>query len=150
VGSGPAVSAEDVKGARISGFKILADAQMPLAAGIVLVNSQVEMDDLEVAGVGTGVEIRGAASPVLQASAIHDCTGDGVLISGASMPWLSHNAIQRNGHAGVAARDGARPVLVGNIIEKNPVELAADVNMDTVRERNFFLDAKPPRGGHKK
>jgi len=150
VGGGPAVSAEDVTGARISGFRILADAQMPLSAGIVLVNSQVEMDDLEVAGAGIGVEIRGAASPVLRASAIHDCTGEGVLISGASTPWLSHNAIQHNGHAGVAARDGAHPSLEGNIFEKNPVDLAPDVNMDTVRERNFFLDVKPPRGGRKK
>jgi PPM family protein phosphatase len=150
VGGGPAVSAEDVTGARISGFRILGDAQMPLSAGIVLVNSQVEMDDLEIAGAGIGVEIRGATSPVLRASAIHDCAGEGVLISGASSTWLSHNAIQRNGHAGVAARDGARPLLIGNIFEKNPVDLAPDVNMDTVRERNFFLDAKPARGGRKK
>jgi len=150
VGGGPAVSAEDVTGARISGFRILADAQMPLSAGIVLVNSQVEMDDLEVAGAAIGIDIRGTASPVLRASAIHDCTSEGVLISGASTPWLSHNAIQRNGHAGVAARDGARPLLVGNIFEKNPVDLPPDVNMDAVRERNFFLDAKPPRGGRKK
>ena len=151
VGSGPAVSAEDVTGARISGFRILADAQMPLSAGIVLVNSQVEMDDMEVAGAAIGVEIRGAASPVLRANAIHDSAGEGILISGASTPWLSHNAIQRNGRAGIAARDGAHPLLVGNVFEKNPVELAPDVNMDTVRERNFFLDvAKPPRGGRKK
>jgi serine/threonine protein phosphatase PrpC len=150
VGGGPAVSSEDVTGARISGFRILADAQMPLTIGIVLVNSEVEIDDIEVAGAGTGVEIRGAGFPILRASAIHDCSGDGVLITGASTPWLSHNAIQRNGHAGVAARDGARPLLVGNVFEKNPVELGPDVNMDTVRERNFFLDAKPPRGGRKK
>jgi PPM family protein phosphatase len=150
VGSGPAVSAEGVTGARISGFRILADAQMPLSAGIVLVNSQVEMDDLEVSGAAIGIEIRGAASPVLRASAIHDCTGEGILISGASTPWLSHNAIQRNGRAGIAAHDGAHPLLVGNVFEKNPVDLLPDVNMDTVRERNFFLDAKPPRGGRKK
>jgi len=148
-GGGPAVSADDVTGARLSGFRILADAQMPLPAGIVLINSQVEMDDLEVAGPAIGVEIRGTASPVLRASAIHDC-GEGILIAGASQPWLSHNAIQRNGRDGVEARDGARPVLVGNVIEKNAVDLGSDVNLDTVHERNFFLDVKPPRGGRKK
>lgn len=147
---GPAVSAEDIQDARISGFRILADVQMPISVGIVLANSQVEMDDVEVAGAGIGVEIRGPASPVLRASAIHDCTGEGILISGGSAPWLSHNAIQRNGGAGVAARDGARPSLVGNVFEKNPLDLPPDVNMDTVRERNFFLDAKPARGGRKK
>jgi hypothetical protein len=147
---GPVVLAENVTDARISGFRILIDVQIPVSAGIVLVNSPVEMDDLEVSGAAIGIEIRGAASPMLRASAIHDCSGEGILISGDSAPHLSHNAIQRNGRAGVAVRDGAHPVLVGNIFEKNPVELPPDVNMDTVREKNFFLDAKPPRGGRKK
>jgi len=89
-----------VKNARFTGFRILADAQMPLSAGIVLVNSDVQVEDNEVAGAGIGVEIRGAASPLLRANAIHDCAGEGILISGASAPWLSHNAIQRNGRAG--------------------------------------------------
>ncbi|HTT63478.1 MAG TPA: protein phosphatase 2C domain-containing protein [Bryobacteraceae bacterium] len=150
LGDSPGVLADDVTGATLSGFRILADAQMPLSAGIVLINSQVEMDDLEVAGAGTGIETHGARSSVLRASAIHDCTADGILVSGTSAPWLSHNAIQRNGHAGVAVLEGSHPVLVGNVIEKNPVALPPDVNMDTIRERNFFLDAKPPRGGRKK
>ena len=105
VGGGPAVLAEGVKNARVTGFRILADAQMPLSAGIVLANSDVEVEDMEVAGAAIGVEIRGAASPLLRANAIHDCAGEGILISGASAPWLSHNAIQRNGRAG---RGGAR------------------------------------------
>jgi serine/threonine protein phosphatase PrpC len=150
VGGGPAVLAEGVKNARVTGFRILADAQMPLSAGIVLVNSDVQVEDNEVAGAAIGVEIRGAASPLLRANAIHDCAGEGILISGASAPWLSHNAIQRNGRAGVAAHDGAHPALVGNVFEKNAVELPPDANMDALRQRNFFLDAKPGRGGAKR
>ena len=146
VGGGPAMLAEDVKNAQISGFRILAGAQMPLAAGIVLVNSAVEVDDTEIGGAGTGIEIRGAASPVLRADAIHDCSGEGILISGPSTPWLSHNTLQRNGRAGVAAHDGARPSLVGNVFEKNGLELAPDANLNAVREMNFFIDVKPARG----
>jgi len=150
VGRGPAVSAEDVRGARMEGFRILADALMPLTVGIVLVNSEVVIDDMEVAGAGVGIEIRGAASPLLRGNAVHDCAGEGILISGLSAPWLSHNAILRNGRAGVAAHDGARPALVGNVFEKNAVELPPEVNMDTVRQMNFFLDAKAGRGGAKR
>jgi PPM family protein phosphatase len=144
--TGPAVVADNVENARFAGFRILADPQMPLTAGIVLNNSQVTLEDIEVAGAGTGVEIRGAASPVVRASAIHDCTTAGLVIVGAGRPWISHNAFQRNKGAGLAAREGARPSLIGNVFEKNGVQLPSEVDMNQVRERNFFLDApRAPR-----
>jgi hypothetical protein len=145
VGNGPAVVAEQIKGARFSGFRILADAQMPLSAGVLLVNSEVELDDSEITGAGVGVEIRGAASPWLRANSIHNCTAEGILISGASQPWISQNTIVANGRAGLAAHDGARPALVGNLFDKNPVELPPDMKMDTVRELNHFPETRPPR-----
>jgi len=145
---GPAVIAEAVKGARLSGLRILADAQMPLTVGIRLLNSVVEVDDMEVDRAGIGVEIHGGAI-ALVGNAIHDCASEGVLILGGAGHWLSHNAIQRNKGAGIAARDGAKPALVGNIVEKNALELPGD-DMNLVRERNFLLDAPgrgaPPRG----
>ena len=144
--NGPAVIAENVTGARFSGFRILADPQMPLSVGIALRDSVVEIDDVEVKGAGIGIEIRGAASPALRASAIRDCLAEGVLILGPSSPWLSHNLIQANHGAGIAARDGAHPSLLGNVIEKNALEPPAT---DAVKELNFLLDAKPARGGRK-
>src|ERR1019366_1347374 len=45
--NGPAVIAEGVKGARLSGFRILADAEAPLSIGILLRESAVEIDDVE-------------------------------------------------------------------------------------------------------
>ena len=137
--NGPAAIAEDVEGARLSGFRILAAKDMPIATGILLRNSNVEVDDVEVDGAGVGVEIRGTANPVLRANAIHDCANQGVLILGASEPWISHNDIRRNKGAGLAARDGARPAMVGNVFEKNAVEVPEDMRQ-TVLERNTFLD----------
>jgi serine/threonine protein phosphatase PrpC len=134
--NGPAVIAEGVKGARLSGFRILADPGMPLSTGILLRDSAVEIDDVEVKGAGVGIEIRGAASPILRASAIRDCLAEGVLILGPGAPWLSHNLIQGNKGAGVAARDGARPALLGNVFDRNVLEPAAT---DAVKELNFFL-----------
>jgi serine/threonine protein phosphatase PrpC len=146
ISAGPAVMARDIKGARFSGFRILADSEMPLSAGIVLTNSEVEVDDVEVEGAGIGVEIRGSASPVLRSDDIRNCTAEGVLIAGTSAPWISHNAFRGNRGAGLAARDGARPSLVGNVFAGNAVELPADMAMDAVRERNVFLDE--PKAGH--
>jgi serine/threonine protein phosphatase PrpC len=142
--AGPAVIAEGVKGARFTGFRILADRSAPLSTGILLRDSAVEIDDVEVKGAGVGIEIRGTASPSVRASTIHDSLAEGILILGASTPWLSHNLIQTNKGAGVAAREGARPSLLGNVVDRNVLELPA--GMDSLKELNFLLDApKPPR-----
>jgi serine/threonine protein phosphatase PrpC len=145
--NGPAVIAEGVKGARFSGFRILADAAMPLSVGILLRDSVVEIDDVEVKGAGVGIEILGSASPMLRASAVRECLAEGVLILGPSAPWLSHNLIQANKGAGVAARDGAKPSLLANTFDRNVLEPAAT---DSVKELNFFLGpAQPaPRPSH--
>ena len=138
--SGPAVIAEGVKGARLSGFRILADPQAPLSVGILLRDSVVEIDDVEVKGAGVGIEIRGSASPTLRASAIRDCLAEGVLILGPAAPWLSHNLIQGNKGAGVAARDGAKAGLLANTFDRNVLDPPAT---DAIKELNFF--PSPPR-----
>jgi len=142
--NGPAVIAEGVKGARLSGFRILADQQTPLSAGIVLRDSQVEIDDVEIKGAGIGIEIRGTASPVLRGNSIRDCLAEGVLILGASAPWLSHNVIQGNKGAGMAAREGAKPALLENVIERNVLEVPGDREM--LRKQNFITEPPRPRG----
>ena len=143
---GPAVIAENVTAARFSGFRILADPQMPLSVGIALRNAAVEIDDVEVKGAGIGIEIHGPASPAVRACAIRDSLAEGVLILGGTTPWLSHNLIQANRGAGISARDGARPSLIGNVIDRNALEPPAT---DAVKTLNFLLDVKPVRGGRK-
>jgi serine/threonine protein phosphatase PrpC len=142
MGGGAAVIADNIKGARFSGFRILAAKDLPIPTGILLDNSRVEVDDVEVEGANIGVEIRGSSSPVLRANSVHDCLGEGVLILGASQAWISHNDIRRNKGAGLAARDGARPALLQNVFEKNavdPPELMAEA-----KEQNLFLDVPAP------
>lgn len=143
--TGPAVVGDRVDGARLSGFRIVADAEAPLNVGIGLRDSQVEIDDVEVKGAGIGIEIRGSASPMLRANAIRDCTTAGVLIVGPSQVWLSHNLIQANKGAGVAAREGAHPSLLGNVIDRNVLELPGD--KEEIRRQNVFPEAG--RGGRK-
>jgi PPM family protein phosphatase len=149
-GSGPVVLAQAIKGARMIGIRIDAkpagESAEPPPEGVVLVDSEIELSDNEVEGAGTGIEIRGAASPVLVGNAVHDCAGEGILISGPSSPRISHNALLRNGGAGVAGHDGAHPALVGNVFEKNGIDLPEGTDLDAVREMNFILDAKPKEG----
>ena len=135
--------ADNIKGARFSGFRILAAKDLPISMGILIDNASVEVDDVEVEGAGIGVVIRGAASPVLRANSIHDCANEGVLILGGSQLWISHNDIRRNKGAGLAARDGARPALLDNVFEKNVVEVPEDMKT-TVKDQNLLLDIPAP------
>lgn len=145
--AGPAVIAEKVENARLSGFSIQGDAQIPLSAGIVLAGSTVEIDDIEVAGAEVGVTMRGAGKPALRGSLIRDC-GVGLLLAGTVQPWISHNAIVKNRKAGVSATEGARPALSGNVFDRNKVELPAEMDMKPVREHNFTA-APPSTGGRR-
>jgi len=140
--SGPAVIAEGVKGVRFSGFRILADATTPLSIGISVRDSAVEIDDVEVKGAGVGIEIRGAGSPVVRASAIRDSLAEGVLLLGPNSAWLSHNLLQGNKGAGVAAREGAKPALLGNTFDHNVLEPPPS---DAVKALNFFVGTTTTR-----
>ncbi|PWT89314.1 MAG: hypothetical protein C5B56_07340 [Proteobacteria bacterium] len=148
LGTGPAVSAVHVAGARFAGFSIQADPTMPISTAMQMVDSVVELDDNEIAGAGTGIEIQSSATyphsdqSQLLANAIRDCTGTGVLVTGLSQPWMSHNSILRN-KSGLVARDGAKPSLIGNVFEKNGVDLPADMDLTAIHQNNFFLEPPP-------
>ena len=137
---GPGVIAQDVKDARLSGFHIVGDGQGPLSAGILLQNSAVEVDDVEVEGASVGIEIRDGAGVVVRASDVHDCPGEGLLITGAGAPWISHNLFRHNKGAGLAARGEARPALLGNVFEQNALELPSEMPLGPIRERNTIPD----------
>lgn len=142
--NGPAMIAENIQNARVSGFRMIGDGPLPLSAGIVLINSGVEIDNVEVQGAGIGVEVRGGHGASLSASVVEDCLAEGLLITGGAAPWISHNTFRRNKGPGLAARDGAKPLLRGNIFEKNGVELPPEL-MEAAKETNLFLDAGPAR-----
>jgi serine/threonine protein phosphatase PrpC len=144
VGPGPAIVADRVEFARLSGLNIQANAEMPLSAGIVLTDSSVEIDDMEIAGPEVGIVIRGGGRSTLRGNAIHDCTAVGVLIAGPAQPYLSHNSFVRNKKAGVAGSEGARPALTGNVFDRSKVELPPEIDMKVVREHNFFVGGPAP------
>lgn len=149
--SGPAAAmvAEGVHGAHVSGFRILASRDAPLAVGILIADSDVEIEDTAVDGAGTGIQIRGHATPVLRANTIENCLQTGIHISGNSAPQLRHNIIR----SGLTIEDPARPVLEGNMFGENggePFTIPGSMSREAVLKYNFFLKptrpARTPRG----
>lgn len=137
---GPAVLAQDIKDASFSGFHIVGDPQGPIAVGVLIRNSAIDLHDIEVEGASIGVHLQDSPASTLRASDIHDCAAEGVLVTGAGSPWISHNSFRRNKGPGLAARGGATPALLGNIFEKNGVELPPEMSMDAIRQRNVLPD----------
>jgi len=147
-----AITAEGVKNVRITGLRILADEKLPLAIGILLADSNVEVDDCEIGGAGAGIEIRGNARPLLRANSIHDSLSSGILISGAATPWLSHNDVVRNGRnprdprPGILVSGAARPILIGNVFAENGAQgivIPAGMDGAPILKFNFFPSGEP-------
>ncbi|PYT22233.1 MAG: hypothetical protein DMG57_35995 [Acidobacteria bacterium] len=147
-----AIVAEKISSGRITGLRILADEKMPLATGILLDDSDVEIDDSEIAGASTGIEIRGNSRAVLRANSIHDNVDTGIVISGGATPWLSHNSIASNGRnprsprPGVLVSNPARPVLIGNVFDDNGTQaviIPQGMDGGPILRFNFFLKGEP-------
>ena len=122
----PAVSADGVHGVRFSGFRITGGAEAPLAMGLRLADSAVDVEDVEISGASTaGLEIAGADRSALRFCFIHDNPGTGVIVRDQAVPHLVQNLILRNGlektspGPGVEIRDTARPQIVQNRLENN-------------------------------
>jgi len=154
-----AIVADSAQGARVSGFRIRGGENDPLPLGVAIANSDLELQDTEIVGAGTGVEISGDSQAVLRASSIQDCRDAGVRITGNASPRLLYNAILRNGRRahdpapGVLVEDPARPVLIGNTFGDNggpAVKLPDGMDLAAIMKLNFFLPAEPAgrgRGG---
>ena len=145
--AGPAVLADNVRDVRLEGLRILADPHAPVPQGILVVNSSLEIDDIEVESATIGIEIRGSSRLVLRSSTIRDSLAEGLLASGPASLWLSHDSFLHNRGANLAARDDAQVSLTGCVFDKSTLELPPGLKLDAVREQNFLLDSKPARPG---
>jgi serine/threonine protein phosphatase PrpC len=146
----PAISAQGVDDAVLSGFRIAGDPQTPLQVGLRLADSSVEVQGVEIAGAATaGIDVAGDDRSTVRASFLHDNPGGGVLIEGNAAPTLLNNLIFRNGRVqgaprpGVEVRDTARPVLVENRFEGNGggVLLPSPEHGDEIFAWNSFVPA---------
>ena len=141
-----AVVAEGVHNARLSAFRIRADEQAPLTAGLSISGSDLDLQDTEIMGAATGIVIGGNSHPVLRANSIQGCREAGIHVSGDSAPRILYNVILHCGR-GLVVEDPARPVIEGNTFQDDGPEAAVlpeGMDRATVMKFNFFVTAPPP------
>jgi PPM family protein phosphatase len=117
------IIAVNVDDAQITGFRIDGGESGQISRGLLLIDANVKVEDLEISGAGiAGIEITGSGSATLMANFIHDNSGAGVLINGTGAARLAHNLIANNGREpgssrpGVEIRGSAQPSFTGNVI----------------------------------
>ena len=118
--------ARSVHNSKVTGLTIAADEAHPLKIAVLLVDSSVELANMDISGAASsGVRIEGDSKPHLLENFIHNNGGAGVAIRDTSAPVLVHNQILQNGLMVNAPRPGidvgpsAKPVLEGNLISGN-------------------------------
>jgi hypothetical protein len=137
----PAVTAEGVREARLSGFRIEGNAQAPLEIGLRLADSVLVVENMEISGAATaGVELAGADRSEIRGAYIHDNPGTGIIVRDQAASRLHQNLVLRNGagpgepRPGIEIRDMARPQLQENKIEENAAAGVWVPAMDRVDE----------------
>lgn len=144
----PAILARKIESGSVSGIWIESEASAPLGIGIEIDNASPSITNCKVTGAITGIDIRGASSPVIAANQIVNNLGAGIEISGAATPRVTANIIAANGNGkpgsakpGIAVHDPARPQLTDNAIIENaadPVWIYGRAWQPASYEENFY------------
>jgi serine/threonine protein phosphatase PrpC len=156
-----AVVAFEVSGAVFSGFRIVGDAATPLGAGVVVRNSNIVLNDIEITGAhNAAIEYVGADGGSLVAAYLHDNPGVAIVVRAGSSPRIAHSAFVRNAASERAAallliEAGARPVLTANTfygVRPESVIVPAALGRAALERDNWFINvaerpAPPARGG---
>ena len=119
----PAVVAADIRGAELTGFRIIGDAATPLGTGVLVRNADLSIVDVEISGATkVAVEMSGVSSPSLVGSDIRDNPGAALVIRSGALPRIAHNFFSRNGLSAPATdtiviEANAAPDFSGNIFQ---------------------------------
>lgn len=123
---GIAIVASGIQDARVRGLLVTGDETHPLRVGMLIQNSAVEADELDVSGaIEAGILIEGGSHPLLLANLLHGNSGPGAVVRDQSSPRLDGNFITGNGLSPDAPRPGmevsaaAQPELLNNTISDN-------------------------------
>jgi PPM family protein phosphatase len=153
-----AVRAKGMYAGGIEGVWIQGDTDAPLSTGIEIDNASPTISNVKITGAGTGIEIRGASTPVITASQITNNLGTGILILSGASPHLEGNLIAANGGAaagggntgsvkpGIEILAKAKPVLKNNAIVDNAAQaiwIHGSAELFPALEENFFGGLEP-------
>jgi PPM family protein phosphatase len=146
-----AVSARNVSGAEIVGFRISGDSATPLPNGILVQNSTVSLVDVDITGATrAAVEFAGGGASTLMASDIRDNRGSALVVRDGDKLRISHNTFARNGNPDRGETfviSGASPTFTRNtFVGSTPglfetLDGAAETEL---RRDNFFVSPEQP------
>jgi PPM family protein phosphatase len=145
-----AVVIQDVRSGSVSGFRIVGGPRVPIAVGVLVADSAVELDGFEIEGTtSAGILIRGASTATIRASNIHNNHGAGIVIEDRAAPRIAASLIVNNGdvvdapRAGIEPAESARPILEGNVIAntfQNVSRRLAPEAEAELRKHNLFVE----------
>jgi PPM family protein phosphatase len=143
-----AVTARNVSGAEIVGFRISGDSATPLPLGVLVQNSTVSIVDVEITGATrAAVEFAGGGASTLMASDIRDNKpGSALIVLDGDMPRVSHNLFARNGEPdrGAFVIRKASPTFTKNHFVGGTSGLFETLDETELRRDNFFVSAEQP------
>lgn len=150
----PAVVAEGVFGAELSGFSIVGDAATPLGTGLSIRSSSVTVIEVEITGAAdVAIDITGASGGAIVGSDIHGNPGAGLRVRAGAATRISHSVFSRNGTsertpASVVVDPGARVRFSRNVFQG--VAPAAFAALDeraraALMRDNWFIAAEAGR-----
>ncbi len=144
------IATGDRQGTRVSGLRIIGDAQGPIAVGVQALG-RVVLDDLEITGTTTaGVAFDGSTLSLLSSS-FHDNAGSGVTLNGGEAR-VAHNVFTHNGTGAtptgpdIALTGTPRVVFAGNVIGGELSQRLRGLPADQLgrfRETNVVLPPPP-------
>jgi serine/threonine protein phosphatase PrpC len=151
--TGVAIVARGVKEGRIKGLHLTGDETHPLRIGLLIADSSIEAEDIEISGaLDAGLRIDGDSHPLILDSSFHANSGPGVVVHAGSSPRFVGNRIAENGRvpgalkAGIEIDNDAQPTLLHNEILQNGLPAIFPLALDEeIRARNTVdaTGAKP-------
>jgi serine/threonine protein phosphatase PrpC len=151
--TGIAIVARGIKEGRIKGLHLTGDETHPLRIGLLIVDSSIEAEEIEIsAALDAGLRIDGDSHPLILDGIFHANSGSGVVVHAGSSPRLVGNRIAENGRvpgalkAGIEIDNDAQPTLLHNEILQNGLPAIFPLALDEeIRARNTVdtTGAKP-------
>ncbi|HVS16836.1 MAG TPA: right-handed parallel beta-helix repeat-containing protein, partial [Thermoanaerobaculia bacterium] len=143
-----AVRAVGVEGARLEGFRIAGAEDGSLDVGLLLIDSTVQAENVEIHGAsGTAVRFGGGDRSSLLYSHLHENPGRAMLVESAAAPKIVHNLVRGNGGGGGAGASALEvtgqgsPIVVGNRFIANAglaVRVPTRLIADAIAAQNSF------------
>jgi hypothetical protein len=142
VDSSPAVIADHVSNAVLTGFKIIGDAATPLGVGIGVAGGDLSVIDVEIIGATrAAIDIGEDSSANLLANEIHDNPGSAIFVRSRANPRITNNVFIRNGLSERASGSFVIDAASRTQFERNVfVGLSADVFVTLDPESRLKLD----------